>query len=205
MAFDGPMPNINKTCPNMKINCVVILAGMMYSLVGMSDRDAIGFDTSSNTNQSGSQTAAAGGASSSAGQRRGRTNEAMAAALDASGCEIVTVALRRADLSGKGDPFANILDFIDPKKFLLLPNTSGAINAEEAVRLARLARAAGIDLVLELARLFAEGGEAEQLVDDHGPRPKRGRQQADQHALHHEVAAHEDGDRREVGRRRGAQ
>lgn len=72
------------------------------------------------------------------------SNEAMAAALEASGTEIVTVALRRADLSGKGDAFANILDFIDPKKYLLLPNTSGAMNADEAVRLARLARAAGI-------------------------------------------------------------
>ena len=72
------------------------------------------------------------------------SNETMAGALDASGCEIVTVALRRADLSGKGDPFANILDFIDPKKYLLLPNTSGAMNAEEAVRLARLAVAAGL-------------------------------------------------------------
>jgi thiazole synthase len=72
------------------------------------------------------------------------SNEAMASALEASGTEIVTVALRRADLSGKGDPFANILDFIDPKRYLLLPNTSGAMNAEEAVRLARLARAAGI-------------------------------------------------------------
>src|SRR6187402_746783 len=70
--------------------------------------------------------------------------ELMRDALDSSGCEIVTVALRRADLSGKGDPFANILDFIDPKKYLLLPNTSGAMNADEAVRLARLARAAGI-------------------------------------------------------------
>ena len=65
-------------------------------------------------------------------------------ALDASGTEIVTVALRRADLSGKGDPFANILDFIDPKKYLLLPNTSGANTAEEAVRLARLAVSAGL-------------------------------------------------------------
>src|SRR5215475_10393901 len=65
-------------------------------------------------------------------------------ALDASGAEMVTVALRRADLSGKRDPFANILEFIDPKKFLLLPNTSGAMNAEEAVRLARLAVAAGL-------------------------------------------------------------
>ena len=72
------------------------------------------------------------------------SNTAMAGALDASGCEIVTVALRRADLSGKGDPFANILDFINPKKYLLLPNTSGAMNAEEAVRLARLAAAAGL-------------------------------------------------------------
>ncbi len=72
------------------------------------------------------------------------SNDAMAAALAESGTEIVTVALRRADLSGKGDPFANILDFIDPKKYLLLPNTSGAMNAEEAVRLSRLARAAGI-------------------------------------------------------------
>src|SRR5260221_9220989 len=70
--------------------------------------------------------------------------EAMRDALAATGTEIVTVALRRADLTGKGDPFANILDFIDPKKYLLLPNTSGAMNAEEAVRLARLARSAGI-------------------------------------------------------------
>ncbi len=70
--------------------------------------------------------------------------EAMRDALDASGAEMVTVALRRADLSGKGDPFANILEFIDPKKYLLLPNTSGAMNAEEAVRLARLAVAAGL-------------------------------------------------------------
>src|SRR6202008_3329638 len=72
------------------------------------------------------------------------SNQAMADALAESGTEIVTVALRRADLSGKGDPFANILDFIDPKKYLLLPNTSGAMNAEEAVRLARLAVAAGL-------------------------------------------------------------
>lgn len=72
------------------------------------------------------------------------SNAEMAAALDASGCELVTVALRRADLSGKHDPFANILDFIDPTRYLLLPNTSGAMNAEEAVRLARLAAAAGL-------------------------------------------------------------
>jgi thiazole synthase len=70
--------------------------------------------------------------------------EAMRDALVASGTEIVTVALRRADLSGKKDPFANILEFIDPKRYLVLPNTSGAMNAEEAVRLSRLAAAAGL-------------------------------------------------------------
>jgi thiazole synthase len=70
--------------------------------------------------------------------------EAMRDALAASGAEIVTVALRRADLSGRKDPFANILEFIDAAKYLLLPNTSGAMNAEEAVRLARLAAAGGL-------------------------------------------------------------
>src|SRR6202012_4510649 len=72
------------------------------------------------------------------------SNESMAAALESSGTEMVTVALRRADLSGRKDPFANILEFIDSEKYLLLPNTSGAMNAEEAVRLARLAVAAGL-------------------------------------------------------------
>jgi thiazole synthase len=76
--------------------------------------------------------------------------EAMRAALDASGAEMVTVALRRADLTGKKDPYANILEFIDPKRYLLLPNTSGAMNAEEAVRLARLAAAAGLPKWIKL-------------------------------------------------------
>src|SRR2546427_2994121 len=70
--------------------------------------------------------------------------ELMRQSLETSGAEIVTVALRRADLTGKRDPFANILEFIDPKRYLVLPNTSGAMNASEAVRLARLARAAGL-------------------------------------------------------------
>src|SRR5437016_11697546 len=78
------------------------------------------------------------------------SNELMRDALIASGTELVTVALRRADLSGKHDPFANILDFIDPKRFLLLPNTSGAMNAEEALRLARLAAAAGLPKWIKL-------------------------------------------------------
>ncbi|MFM8887889.1 MAG: thiazole synthase, partial [Chthoniobacterales bacterium] len=72
------------------------------------------------------------------------SNDLMRDALEASGTEIVTVALRRADLSGTHDPFADILDYIDAEKYLLLPNTSGAMNAEEAVRLARLAATAGL-------------------------------------------------------------
>ena len=66
----------------------------------------------------------------------------MAAAIEASGAEMVTVALRRADLTGKQDKFANILTFLDAKKYVLLPNTSGARTAEEACRLARLGREA---------------------------------------------------------------
>jgi thiazole synthase len=79
-----------------------------------------------------------------AGTGKFSNNNMMRSALEASGAEIVTVALRRADLSGKQDPFANILEFIDPKRFLILPNTSGAMTADEAVRLARLAVSAGL-------------------------------------------------------------
>jgi thiazole synthase len=72
------------------------------------------------------------------------SNLVMRSALEASGTQIVTVALRRADLSGKHDPFADILDYIDGNRYLLLPNTSGAMTAEEAVRMARLAASAGL-------------------------------------------------------------
>lgn len=66
----------------------------------------------------------------------------MRRAIVASGTEMVTVALRRVDLEATGGP--DILEFIDRDRVLLLPNTSGAIDADEAVRLARLARAAGM-------------------------------------------------------------
>jgi thiazole synthase len=66
-------------------------------------------------------------------------------ALLASGAEVVTVALRRVDLDRAGD--GDVLDFVPPA-MTLLPNTSGAVDAGEAVRLARLGRAAtGSDLV----------------------------------------------------------
>jgi thiazole synthase len=58
----------------------------------------------------------------------------------ACGSEVITVALRRVDLSGEG---GNILSYI-PERMQLLPNTSGARTAEEAVRIARLARASGV-------------------------------------------------------------
>jgi thiazole synthase len=72
----------------------------------------------------------------------------MREALDASGTEIVTVALRRVDLDATGGP--DILEFVDAERYLLLPNTSGAIDADEAVRLARLARAAGMPAWVKL-------------------------------------------------------
>lgn len=67
---------------------------------------------------------------------------ALRAAIAASGAEIVTVALRRVDLARPEDE--GILSAIDPEKQLILPNTSGARSAAEAVRLAKLARAAGL-------------------------------------------------------------
>lgn len=64
----------------------------------------------------------------------------MKEALEASGCEMVTVALRRIDLENPQD---DIMSVLDRTKYLFLPNTSGARNAEEAIRLARMARASG--------------------------------------------------------------
>jgi len=74
----------------------------------------------------------------------------MRAALEASGAEIVTVALRRVDLTGGKDPQADMLEEIDAEKVLVLANTSGAMNAEEAIRLARLAVAAGLPKWIKL-------------------------------------------------------
>ncbi|MBP8304284.1 MAG: thiazole synthase [Phycisphaerae bacterium] len=65
--------------------------------------------------------------------------QAMAAAIAASGTQIVTVALRRVEI---GNPEDDLLGAIDRNRVLLLPNTSGARDAQEAVRLCRLARAA---------------------------------------------------------------
>ena len=75
------------------------------------------------------------------------SNEAMVASMEGSGSEIVTVALRRVDVDNPQD---SLLTHIDPKRYLLLPNTSGARDAEEAIRLARIARAAGCEPWIKL-------------------------------------------------------
>ncbi len=64
-----------------------------------------------------------------------------AAAVEASGAEIVTVAVRRVNVSDRSQPL--LTDFIDPKKTVYLPNTAGCFTAEDAVRTLRLAREAG--------------------------------------------------------------
>lgn len=74
------------------------------------------------------------------------TLELMAEAHEASGTNMITVAIGRVNLEDRSQK--NILDYIDRKKYILLPNTAGAYTAEDAIRIARLARAAGCgDLV----------------------------------------------------------
>jgi thiazole synthase len=74
--------------------------------------------------------------------------EALRSALLASNAEIVTVALRRADLSKRDTD--SVLSVVDPSRYLILPNTSGARTAAEAVRLAKMARAAGLEPWIKL-------------------------------------------------------
>ena len=68
-----------------------------------------------------------------------RTMEEQNAAIDASGCEIITVAIRRLNLDDPNEK--TILDYIDWDRYQILPNTAGARTAEEAIFTARLARA----------------------------------------------------------------
>jgi thiazole synthase len=87
------------------------------------------------------------------------TNEIMRQAHEESGAEIVTVAVRRVSLPGKGE---SILDFIDTKRFTLLPNTAGCYTADEAVRTAYLAREAGLGEMVKLEVI----GDARTLFPD---------------------------------------
>src|SRR5258706_9091908 len=69
-------------------------------------------------------------------------------AIEVSGAEIVTVAVRRVNITDAGKE--NLLDYIDPKVYTILPNTAGCYTAEDAVRTCRLARAAGIGNMVKL-------------------------------------------------------
>ena len=86
--------------------------------------------------------------------------EQNAAALEASGAEIVTVAVRRVNISDPGQPL--LTDHIDPKRFTYLPNTAGCFTADEAIRTLRLAREAGGWDLVKLEVL----GEAKTLYPD---------------------------------------
>ena len=77
-----------------------------------------------------------------------RTNEEMVRALDASGTDMVTVAVRRVDLDRTKEE--GVLYHLDTERYFLLPNTAGCYTAEEAIRYARLGRAAGMSDFVKL-------------------------------------------------------
>lgn len=89
-----------------------------------------------------------------------RDNATMVAAIDASGAEMVTVAVRRVDLDRSVEE--GVLHHLDPDRYHLLPNTAGCYTAEDAVRYARLGRAAGLS---DLVKLEVIGDEATLLPD----------------------------------------
>lgn len=69
-------------------------------------------------------------------------------AVDASGADVVTVAVRRVNITDRSKE--NLLDVLDPKQYTILPNTAGCYSVEEALRYARLARAAGVSDMVKL-------------------------------------------------------
>lgn len=88
------------------------------------------------------------------------TNQVMVDAIRATGADMVTVAVRRVDLDRTKEE--GILHHLDPEEFFLLPNTAGCYTAEDAVRYARLARAAGFSDFLKLEVI----GDERTLVPD---------------------------------------
>lgn len=89
-----------------------------------------------------------------------RSNAAMAAAIEASGAECITVAVRRVDLDRR--KAEGILHHLDPETYFLLANTAGCYSAEEAVRYARLGREAGFNEFVKLEVI----GDKETLLPD---------------------------------------
>lgn len=94
------------------------------------------------------------------GSGKYRDNAAMRAALEASGAECITVAVRRVDLDRSKEE--GILHHLDPNQHFLLANTAGCYSAEEAVRYARLAREAGFNEFVKLEVI----GDRETLLPD---------------------------------------
>jgi thiazole synthase len=82
------------------------------------------------------------------------------AALEESGAEIVTVAVRRVNITDPNKE--NLLDFIDPRRYQILPNTAGCYTVEEAVRTCRLAREAGVG---DMVKLEVIGDQATLFPD----------------------------------------
>ena len=87
------------------------------------------------------------------------TFDLMEKALEASGADMVTVAVRRVNLDRMKE---SLLDFVDPKKYILLPNTAGCYTKEDAVRVARMGRAAGLS---DLVKLEVIGDERTLMPD----------------------------------------
>jgi thiazole synthase len=91
------------------------------------------------------------------------TFEQMREALDRSGADVVTVAVRRINISDKSKE--SLLDYIDTDKYTLLPNTAGCFTADDAIRTARLGREAGLS---ELVKLEVLGDERTLFPDNEG-------------------------------------
>jgi thiazole synthase len=84
-------------------------------------------------------------------------------AIEASGADVVTVAVRRVNITDRSKE--NLLDYLDPKKYTILPNTAGCYTVEDAVRYSRLARAAGVS---DLVKLEVLGDERTLFPDTAG-------------------------------------
>src|ERR1044072_722085 len=84
-------------------------------------------------------------------------------AIEASGADVVTVAVRRVNITDRSKD--NLLDYLDPKKYIILPNTAGCYTVEDALRYARLARAAGVS---DLVKLEVLGDEKTLFPDTAG-------------------------------------
>src|SRR3989338_4937840 len=94
------------------------------------------------------------------GSGKYRNFDDMVRALDESGCEMVTVAIGRVNLNSPNEK--TLLDYVDRNRYTILPNTAGAYNTEDALRIARLGRAAGMGDLVKLEVI----GDKKTLLPD---------------------------------------